>query len=52
MAGSFSVNGNGEMAGLAWIEETGELQTPSPSQIRIPVASREMVLSDGWSKSV
>jgi D-aminopeptidase len=28
MAGSFSLNGNGEMTGLAWIEEAGELQTP------------------------
>lgn len=28
MAGSFSFNGNGEMTGLAWIEEAGELQTP------------------------
>ncbi len=27
-AGSFSFNGNGEMMGLAWIEEAGELQTP------------------------
>lgn len=27
-AGSFSLNGNGEMTGLAWIEEAGELQTP------------------------
>ena len=27
-AGSFSLNGNGEMSGLAWIEEAGELQTP------------------------
>lgn len=27
-AGSFSLNGNGEMTGLAWIEECGELQTP------------------------
>jgi D-aminopeptidase len=27
-AGSFSFNGNGEMTGLAWIEEAGELQTP------------------------
>jgi D-aminopeptidase len=27
-AGSFSFNGNGEMSGLAWIEEAGELQTP------------------------
>ncbi len=26
--GSFSMNGNGEMSGLAWIEEAGELQTP------------------------
>jgi D-aminopeptidase len=27
-AGSFSFNGNGEMTGLAWVEEAGELQTP------------------------
>lgn len=27
-AGSHSFNGNGEMTGLAWIEEAGELQTP------------------------
>lgn len=27
-AGAFSLNGNGEMTGLAWIEEAGELQTP------------------------
>ena len=27
-AGAFSFNGNGEMTGLAWIEEAGELQTP------------------------
>jgi L-aminopeptidase/D-esterase-like protein len=27
-AGSFAFNGNGEMTGLAWIEESGELQTP------------------------
>jgi D-aminopeptidase len=27
-AGYFSLNGNGEMSGLAWIEEAGELQTP------------------------
>ncbi len=27
-AGSYSLNGNGEMTGLAWIEEAGELQTP------------------------
>lgn len=27
-AGSFVFNGNGEMTGLAWIEEAGELQTP------------------------
>jgi D-aminopeptidase len=27
-AGAFSFNGNGEMSGLAWIEEAGELQTP------------------------
>jgi D-aminopeptidase len=27
-AGSFSFNGNGEMMGIAWIEEAGELQTP------------------------
>jgi D-aminopeptidase len=27
-AGSFAFNGNGEMSGLAWIEEAGELQTP------------------------
>lgn len=27
-AGAFSFNGNGEMSGLAWIEENGELQTP------------------------
>lgn len=27
-AGCFSFNGNGEMSGLAWIEEAGELQTP------------------------
>ncbi len=28
LAGSSSFNGNGEMTGLAWIEEAGELQTP------------------------
>ena len=27
-AGSYALNGNGEMTGLAWIEESGELQTP------------------------
>ena len=27
-AGSYALNGNGEMTGLAWIEEAGELQTP------------------------
>jgi L-aminopeptidase/D-esterase-like protein len=27
-AGAFSLNGNGEMTGLVWIEEAGELQTP------------------------
>ena len=27
-AGSYSLNGNGEMTGLVWIEESGELQTP------------------------
>ena len=27
-AGSHVLNGNGEMTGLAWIEEAGELQTP------------------------
>jgi D-aminopeptidase len=27
-AGSFSLNGNGEMTGLAWIEEAGLLDTP------------------------
>lgn len=27
-AGSYSLNGNGEMTGLLWIEEAGELQTP------------------------
>jgi D-aminopeptidase len=27
-AASFSLNGNGEMTGLTWIEEAGELQTP------------------------
>ena len=27
-AGAFSLNGNGEMTGLAWVEESGELQTP------------------------
>ncbi len=27
-AGAFSFNGNGEMSGLSWIEEGGELQTP------------------------
>jgi len=27
-AGAYSMNGNGEMTGLAWIEESGELQTP------------------------
>ena len=27
-AGSYSFNGNGEMTGLVWIEEAGELQTP------------------------
>jgi len=28
VAGSYSFNGNGEMTGLLWIEESGELQTP------------------------
>jgi D-aminopeptidase len=28
LAGSYAFNGNGEMTGLAWIEEAGELQTP------------------------
>jgi L-aminopeptidase/D-esterase-like protein len=28
LAGSFSLNGNGEMTGLLWIEEFGQLQTP------------------------
>jgi D-aminopeptidase len=27
-AGSYSFNGNGEMTGLLWMEESGELQTP------------------------
>ncbi len=27
-AGSYSLNGNGEMTGLIWVEESGELQTP------------------------
>jgi L-aminopeptidase/D-esterase-like protein len=27
-AGSYTLNGNGEMTGLVWIEEAGELQTP------------------------
>lgn len=27
-AGSYCFNGNGELSGLAWIEEAGELQTP------------------------
>ncbi|HKQ94659.1 MAG TPA: P1 family peptidase [Aestuariivirgaceae bacterium] len=27
-AGSYSLNGNGEMTGLLWIEEAGDLQTP------------------------
>lgn len=27
-AGSYALNGNGEMTGLTWIEEAGELQTP------------------------
>jgi len=27
-AGYYSLNGNGEMTGVAWIEESGELQTP------------------------
>ena len=27
-AGTYSLNGNGEMTGTAWIEESGELQTP------------------------
>ena len=27
-AGYYSLNGNGEMTGLVWIEESGELQTP------------------------
>lgn len=27
-AGFYSLNGNGEMTGLAWVEEAGELQTP------------------------
>ena len=27
-AGTYSLNGNGEMTGMAWIEEAGELQTP------------------------
>jgi L-aminopeptidase/D-esterase-like protein len=28
MAGTYSLNGNGEMTGTIWIEEAGELQTP------------------------
>jgi len=28
MAGTYSLNGNGEMTGTLWIEEAGELQTP------------------------
>jgi L-aminopeptidase/D-esterase-like protein len=28
MAGTYSLNGNGEMTGAIWIEEAGELQTP------------------------
>ncbi|MFN0191199.1 MAG: P1 family peptidase [Aestuariivirga sp.] len=28
LAGSYSLNGNGEMTGLLWIEEFGQLQTP------------------------
>ena len=28
MAGSYSLNGNGEMTGTIWIDEAGELQTP------------------------
>jgi L-aminopeptidase/D-esterase-like protein len=27
-AGYYSLNGNGEMTGMAWVEESGELQTP------------------------
>ena len=27
-AGTYSLNGNGEMTGVVWIEEAGELQTP------------------------
>lgn len=27
-AGAYALNGNGEMTGLAWIEESGELETP------------------------
>ena len=27
-AGTYSLNGNGEMTGVVWIEESGELQTP------------------------
>ena len=27
-AGYYSLNGNGEMTGVVWIEESGELQTP------------------------
>ncbi len=27
-AGFFSLNGNGEMTGVVWVEESGELQTP------------------------
>lgn len=27
-AGTYALNGNGEMTGTAWIEESGELQTP------------------------
>ena len=27
-AGFYSLNGNGEMTGVAWVEESGELQTP------------------------
>ena len=27
-AGHYSLNGNGEMTGVAWVEESGELQTP------------------------
>ena len=27
-AGHYALNGNGEMTGVVWIEESGELQTP------------------------